>query len=393
MVQLTQRVHRIKPSPTLAIAAKASELKARGKDIISLSLGEPDFDTPEHIRQAASHAMQAGETHYTAVDGIAELKNAIASKLERDNTLHYTSEQILVSCGAKHSIYNALQALIEAGDEVIIPTPYWSSYPDMVKLCHGEPILVKTDISQSFKLSATQLEANITPKTKLIIINSPSNPTGMVYTAEELRDIADVLLKHPHVLIMSDDIYEHIIWDTQPFQNIVSLCPELIDRTIVINGVSKAYAMTGWRIGYAAGPAKIIKAMKKIQSQVTSNPCSISQAAAVAALDPQQQACMQAMVDTFKQRHDFVVNALNQIDGFHCLPAQGAFYAFPDISQALKKKDIATDIEFAEQLLEAQGVAIVPGEAFGATNCLRLSYAATESVLEKALERIDQFMS
>jgi aspartate aminotransferase len=393
MDQLTSRVSRIKPSPTLAISAKAAELKASGQDIISLSLGEPDFDTPAHVIKAATEAMNSGLTHYTQVDGLPELKQAIQAKFKRDNQLDYDLNQILVSSGAKHSIFNLLQAVIEDGDEVLIPAPYWISYPDMVLLSGGTPVAVKADVGQHFKLSAAQLESAITPKTKLFMLNSPSNPTGMTYTKEELSALAEVLLKHPDILIMSDDIYEHIIWKNHTFTHLLNVCPELSDRTVVINGVSKAYAMTGWRIGYAAGSAKIIAAMKKIQSQSTSNPCSISQAAAIAALNPNEQDCLKSMVSTFKQRHDYMVTELNKTPGFHCLEAQGAFYAFPDITKAIKLKGCNDDLEFAEQLLATTGLAIVPGSAFGTPGCIRLSYAASDAVLADAIQRIKAFMA
>ena len=386
---LSQRVQNIKPSPTLAITARAKALKAAGEDIIGLGAGEPDFDTPEFIKQAAIAAIQGGQTKYTAVDGTPELKAAVIRKFERDNQLSYSPEQILVSCGGKHSFFNLVQALLNPGDEVIIPAPYWVSYPDMVTLAEGVPVIVEAGIDAGFKISPEQLAASISSKTRLVVINSPSNPTGVTYSHEELKALGAVLAQHDNIIVASDDIYEHISWNDEPFANIVTLCPELMERAIVLNGVSKAYSMTGWRIGYAGGPEWLINAMKKIQSQSTSNPASISQAAAQAALDG-DQGCIQTMVTAFKQRHDYVVGRLNAMPGIHCLPSQGAFYSFPDCRQAITKLGLADDLAFAEYLISKAGVAMVPGSAFGAPGYMRLSFATSEENLAKALDRIEQ---
>ncbi len=387
-IKLSQRSGRIKPSPTLAVSAKASALKAQGKDVIDLGVGEPDFDTPEHIKEAGIAAIKAGFTKYTAVDGIPELKQAIIDKFRKENNLNYEKNQILVSVGGKQSFYNLAQALLNEGDEVIIPAPYWVSFPDMVLLADGKPVIVKTTIDQSFKITPAQLEAAITPKTRLLVINSPSNPSGMDYTPEELKGLAEVLLKHPHVLIATDDMYEHIRWGGTPFVNIVNVCPELYDRTIVLNGVSKAYSMTGWRIGYAGGPAELIAAMKNIQSQSTSNPPSMSQKAAAAALTG-DQSCIQTMVKAFKERHDFVVKGLNAINGIRCIPADGAFYAFFDVQAIIDRlPDVNNDLELAEYLLNKAEIALVPGSAFGCPGYLRLSFATSMENLKKALERL-----
>lgn len=387
-IKLASRTTKIKPSATLAIDARAKELKASGGDIISLSVGEPDFDTPDFIKQAAHQAIDAGFTKYTAVDGTPELKQSIIAKFNRENNLSYNPQQILVSCGAKQSIYNIFQALLNTDDEVIIPSPYWVSYPDMVLLSDAKPVFIKADYNQHFKITPQQLENAITEKTRLVVFNAPSNPTGMMYSKTELTELAQVLLKHPHVLIVSDDIYEHILWKERPFNNLVTVCPELKDRTIVVNGVSKAYSMTGWRIGYAAGPAPVIAEMKKIQSQSTSNPCSISQAAAKAALDGDQQ-CVVDMVKEFKQRHDFLLQAINNIPGFQCHPGHGTFYLFPDVSEAIKRSTFSTnDLEFSEHLLVKSGVAVVPGSAFGMENCIRLSFATSIEKLNDAVRRI-----
>lgn len=390
-LQLSDRVQQIKPSPTLAVSTRAAELKAAGKDIIGLGVGEPDFDTPEHIKQAAIEAINKGFTKYTAVDGTPGLKKAIIAKLLRDNGLSYEANQILVSCGGKQSFFNMSLAFINPGDEVIIPAPYWVSYPDMVIVAGGVPVIVETDDSSRFKITAAQLEAAITPKTKLLVLNSPSNPTGMAYTMAELKAIAEVLKKHPQVYIATDDMYEYIWWADEPFCNILNAAPELYERTIVLNGVSKAYSMTGWRIGYAAGPAKLIGAMKKVQSQSTSNPTSISQVAAEAALNG-GRACVEPMVVAFKERHDYVVKTLNEIPGISCEAADGAFYAYPNIKEAMRIKGAKDDLEFAEMLLEQAGVALVPGSAFGTQGFMRFSYATSMEVLKDALGRINKFM-
>ena len=386
---LSQRVQNIKPSATLAITAQAKALKAAGKDIIGLGAGEPDFDTPDHIKQAAIAAINAGQTKYTEVDGTPELKAAVIRKFERDNQLSYETNQILVSCGGKHSIFNLLQALLNVGDEVIIPAPYWVSYPDMVTLAEGVPVIVEANIDSGFKITPDQLEASITPKTRMAIINSPSNPTGVTYSHAELKALGAVLARHPNIIVMTDDIYEHIRWNDEPFANIVTLCPDLRDRSVVLNGVSKVYSMTGWRIGYAGGPEWLISAMKKIQSQSTSNPASISQAAALAALDG-DQSCIQTMVKAFKERHDYVVDRLNQMKGIKCLPSQGAFYSFPDCKEAISNLGLADDLAFAEQLITQHGVALIPGTPFGAPGYMRLSFATSMENLTKALDRMEQ---
>lgn len=386
--ELAQRVQRIKPSPTLAVAAKADELIAAGKDIVSLSIGEPDFDTPEHIKEAAIKAIKDGATKYTAVEGVKSLRQAISNKFARDNKLQYELNQILVSCGAKHSLYNLFTALINPGDEVIIPAPYWVSYPDMVKLVDGNPVIVKTEFSQKFKMTPSQLRAAITEKTRIVILNSPSNPTGITYTKDELKALGEVILEYPGIVVASDDIYEQNLWNHLPFCNIVNACPELYDRTIVINGVSKTYAMTGWRIGYAAGSTNIIAAMKKVQSQSTSNPTAAAQYAAQAALDG-NQSCVANMVKAYKERHDFVVGELQTIPGFKCLPSDGTFYTFPSVEDLLNKKpNITTDTEFSEYLLNEASVAVVPGAAFGAPGHIRMCYTTSMEQLRKAVDRI-----
>ncbi len=391
-IKLSQRVQSIKPSPTLAITARAAALRAEGKDIIGLGAGEPDFDTPDHIKQAAVEALNKGQTKYTAVDGTAELKNAIIKKFSRDNGLTYEANQILVSCGGKQSFFNLAQALLESGDEVIIPAPYWVSYPDMVLLADAKPVIIIGDRDQRYKITPQQLEDAITDKTRLVVINSPSNPTGMTYTKAELEALGDVLRKYPEILIATDDMYEHIYWADEPFCNIVMACPDLYDRTIVMNGVSKAYSMTGWRIGYAGGPAQLIGAMKKIQSQSTSNPTSISQAASVEALNG-DQGCVQTMLVAFKKRHDFVVEALNEMPGITALETDGTFYVFPDITGVLANKpELKDDMDFAEALLVEKGVAVVPGTAFGLKNHIRLSIATSETNLQNALQRIAEFI-
>ncbi len=386
---LSQRVQNIKPSATLAITAQAKALKAAGEDIIGLGAGEPDFDTPDHIKQAAIEAINAGQTKYTAVDGTPELKNAVINKFKRDNQLNYESNQILVSCGGKHSFFNLVQALLNSLDEVIIPAPYWVSYPDIVTLAEGVPVIIEASIDSGFKITPDQLAASITPKTRLVVINSPSNPTGVTYSHAEIKALGEVLVKHPNIIVATDDIYEHIGWNDEPFANIVTLCPELYDRSVVLNGVSKAYSMTGWRIGYAGGPEWLIGAMKKIQSQSTSNPSSISQAAARAALDG-DQSCIQTMVTAFKERHDYVVGRLNQMKGVQCLPSQGAFYSFPDCREAISNLGLADDLAFAEQLITQSGVAMIPGTPFGAPGYMRLSFATSQENLTKALDRMEQ---
>ncbi len=391
-IKLSQRVQSIKPSPTLAITARAAALRAEGKDIIGLGAGEPDFDTPDHIKNAAITAINEGKTKYTAVDGTVELKTAIIDKFSRDNNLNYQANEILVSVGGKQSFFNLSQAMLDKGDEVIIPAPYWVSYPDMVLLAEGVPVIIEAGQEQHFKITPEQLEAAITPKTRLFVINSPSNPSGLAYSKSELEALGAVLRKHPNILIATDDMYEHILWTTEGFFNIVMACPDLHDRTVVLNGVSKAYSMTGWRIGYAAGPAPLIAAMKKIQSQSTSNPASISQAASVEALNGDQQ-CVKDMLLAFKKRHDMVVTALNKMDGVESLNSDGTFYVFPNIAKAIDKMEgINDDLEFAEALLVQKGVAVVPGSAFGLKNHMRLSIATSEDNLTQALERIADFI-
>lgn len=386
---LSQRVQNIKPSATLAITAQAKALKAAGKDIIGLGAGEPDFDTPDHIKQAAIDAINNGQTKYTAVDGTPELKAAVIRKFERENQLKYEPNQILVSCGGKHSFFNLVQALLNPGDEVIIPAPYWVSYPDMVALAEGTPVIIDADIDSGFKITPAQLEAAITSKTRMVVINSPSNPTGVTYSHEELKALGAVLEQHPNIIVVTDDIYEHISWNNEPFANIVTLCPPLYERSVVLNGVSKAYSMTGWRIGYAGGPDWLIGAMKNIQSQSTSNPASISQAAALAALDG-DQSCIAMMVKAFKERHDYVVDRLNNINGIHCLPSQGAFYSFPDCKEAISQLGLADDMAFAEHLITKADVALVPGTPFGSPGYMRLSFATSMENLTKALDRIEK---
>lgn len=392
---LSDTLARVKPSPTIAVTTKAAELKAAGRDVIGLGAGEPDFDTPANIREAAKRAIDAGKTRYTAVDGIPELKKAICDKFLRENGLTYTPAQISVGTGGKQILYNALMATCNKGDEVIIPAPYWVSYPDMVELAGGTPVPVVATIETDFKLTPAQLEAAITPRTKWFIFNSPSNPTGAGYTAAELRALCDVLLRHPHVWIMSDDMYEHLVFDDFKFTTPAQIEPKLYDRTLTCNGVSKSYAMTGWRIGYAGGPAHLIKAMGTIQSQSTSNPCSVSQYAALEALTGPQDflAPNRAL---FQKRRDLVVEMLNAAKGITCPKPEGAFYVYPDISGCIGKttpsgKKIANDEDFATFLLEDTGVAVVFGAAFGLSPNFRVSYATSDAILAEACKRIQDF--
>ncbi len=389
-----QRAAKIQPSITLALSAKTKALKAQGLDVVNLTAGEPDFDTPEHIKQAAIEAMRQGLTKYTAVDGMPELKQAVQEKFVRDNQLNFDLDQILISCGAKHSLYNLHQALLNPGDEVIIPTPYWVSYPSMALLADAKPVYINTNIDQHYKITAEQLADKITKKTRLFLLNSPSNPSGMIYHADELKKLAEVLMANPHVYIASDDMYEHIIWPEQrPFHNILNVCPELADRTVIVNGASKVYSMTGWRIGYAAGPKDLIGTMKRVQSHSTSNPCSIAQAAALAGLTGPQD-CVDEMVAAYQQRHEFVFNALEKIPGLRCQPVSGTFYTFPDISEILATNPhIQTDFDFAEKLLNEANVSVVPGTAFGMPGCMRLSYAVSMDDLEKAMARLHDFVN
>lgn len=392
MISLSHRISAIKPSPTLAVSAKANELKAAGQDIIGLGTGEPDFDTPQFIKDAAITALKKGQTKYTAVGGTPSLKKAVIAKFKRDQGLDYTAQEVTVSCGGKQSIFNLVMATINKGDEVIIPAPYWVSYPDIVLMAEGHPVIAFAGIAQHFKITARQLKNSITDKTHMLIINSPSNPTGAMYSADELKALSEVLLEYPNIIIATDDMYEHIILGAQPFVNILQVCPELRERTVILNGVSKAYSMTGWRIGYAAGPAHLISAMENLQSQSTSNPCSISQAAAEAALNG-DQTCREPMLKAFRERHDFVVAGFNAMNGIQCAHADGAFYAFPDCTQAINRLHsqgkIAekNDMAFSNYLL-AQGVAVVPGSAFGAEGYIRISFATSTEQLRTALERI-----
>lgn len=386
---IAKRLEPVKPSPTLAIAAKAAQMRAQGLDVIGLATGEPDFDTPDHIKEAAIKAIQQGFTKYTAVDGIPELKQAVVDKFSRDNGLTYKLNEVLISVGGKQSCYNLCQAILNPGDEVLIPAPFWVSYPDMVLLAEGVPVIIPATAAQRYKINAGQLEAAITPKTKMIFLNSPSNPSGIAYSLEELQALGEVLRKHPQIFIATDDMYEHILW-SQPFANILNACPDLKDRTIVLNGVSKAYSMTGWRIGYTAGPAKIIDAMKTLQSQSTSNPCSIAQKAAVAALNGGDE-FIKTMVNAFRERHDYLVERLQTIPGIEVIPADGTFYIFPSVQTIIESKGYANDLVFSEKLLEEVGLAIVPGSAFGSEGSIRLSFATNMNTLTDALDRLEKF--
>ena len=395
MAFLSDTLARVKPSPTIAVTTKAQQLKSEGKDVIGLGAGEPDFDTPENIRDAAKRAIDNGKTRYTAVDGIPELKAAICSKFLRENGLTYTPSQISVGTGGKQILYNALMATLNPGDEVIIPAPYWVSYPDMVLLAGGTPVPVVAGIETAFKLTPEQLEAAITPKTKWFIFNSPSNPTGAGYTRAELKALCDVLMRHPHVWVMSDDMYEHLVFDDFEFCTPAEIEPGLYDRTLTCNGVSKAYAMTGWRIGYAGGPAALIKEMGTIQSQSTSNPCSVSQHAALEALSGPQD-FLSDWRKVFQGRRDLVVGMLNQAKGIRCPKPEGAFYVYPDISGCIGKATpagtvIFSDEVFATALLEETGVAVVFGAAFGVSPNFRVSYATSDEVLHEACTRIQRF--
>ncbi len=397
-MELSNRVQVIKPSPTLAVTARAARLKAEGKDIIGLGAGEPDFDTPQHIKDAAITAINNGFTKYTPVGGTPSLKKAIIAKFRNENGFDYDTQQILVSCGGKQSFFNLVLSVINPGDEVIIPAPYWVSYPDIVLIAEGNPVFIETGIEQNFKITATQLENAITPKTKMFVINSPGNPSGAVYTAEELKALCEVLRKHPDILIATDDMYEHILLSGKQFINILNVCPDLYPRTIVLNGVSKAYSMTGWRIGYCGGPAHIVTAMENIQSQSTSNPCSISQIAAETALVG-DQSCIEPMLAAFKERNNFVAEKLNAMNGIRSLHSDGAFYTFADTRQAItdlysrKLLSNQSDIAFTEYLLEHAGVAVVPGSAFGSEGYIRLSFATSIKNLKVALERIKKTLT
>jgi len=391
-VSISKRVQKVKPSPTLAMTARAAKLKSEGKDIIGLAAGEPDFDTPAYISDAGIEAIRKGITRYTAVDGTAELKDAIMAKFKRDNGLTYERAQVLVSSGAKQTCFNACAALLDPGDECVIPAPYWVSYPDMVLLADGTPVCVYAGPSQGYKITPQQLEAAITSRTKLFIINTPSNPTGAAYTKAELQALGAVLAKHPKIVIASDEMYEHIYWASEPFTSFAQANPQLYDRTITINGVSKAYAMTGWRIGYCGGPKEIVAAMSTIQGQSTSNASSISQRAATVALNG-DQSCVAEMNKAFKDRHDFVVGRLNAIPGVSCQAGAGTFYAFAQVEGAIRALGLKDDNEFAEYLLVNAGVAVVPGSGFGAPNHIRISFACSMDTLKDALDRIAEAVS
>jgi aspartate aminotransferase len=391
-IRLAKRVQRIKPSPTLAVTARAAKLKAEGKDIIGLGAGEPDFDTPVHIADAGVAAIRAGHTRYTNVEGTNELKDAIIGKFRRDNGLDYARNQILVSSGAKQTVFNLCCALLDAGDEAIIPAPYWVSYPDMVLVADGTPVPVAADMDAGFRITAAQLEAAITSRTRLFILNSPSNPTGAAYARSELEAFGAILAKHPDVVIGTDDMYEHIWWGPEPFCSFATANPGLYDRTVTINGCSKSYAMTGWRLGYCGGPAELIAAMATIQGQSTSNASSISQKAATVALTAPQD-CVREMNVAFKARHDLVVAGLNALPGVRCLPGWGTFYAFANVEQAMRRVGTADDNAFAEFLINEAGVAVVPGSAFGAPGHFRLSFAASSDTLEDALGRMRRVLS
>lgn len=378
----------MKPAATIAVSMKAAELREAGRDIISLGFGEPDFDTPNHIKEAAIQAIRDGQTKYPPITGTADLKAAIIRKFKQENHLDFGPKQVIVSNGAKQSLINLLLAVLNEDDEVIVPAPYWVSYPDMVKLAGGQPVILNAGEDSDFKITARQLQNSITDNTRLLILNSPSNPTGKVYSSREYQALAEVLVEHPKVLIACDDIYEHIYWADEPFQTLLNACPELADRTVVINGVSKAYAMTGWRIGYAVGPEELIKAMIKVQEQSTSGACSISQAAAAAALSGSQQ-CVEDMRLEYKRRHDYLVEALNEIDGVNCPTCDGAFYAFPSFEEILERlPDVRDDIELAAWMMEHAGVAMVPGTPFGAPGRLRLSFATSMENLQSCVARI-----
>ena len=384
---LSDRVKKVKPSATITISAKAMDLRANGIDVISLSAGEPDFDTPEHIKQAAIEAINKGQTKYTQVDGTPELKDAIISKFNRDNNLHYQRENIIVSTGAKQTLYNLFQSVLGPDDEVVIISPYWVSYPDMVILADAKPVIVETHQEDDFNIDMDSFKAALTDKTKLLILNSPSNPTGITYTKEQYESMGKILSDYPNVLIATDDMYEHIYWGNEPFTSFAEACPNLFDRTITVNGVSKAYAMTGWRIGYCGAPESIVKGMKKVQGQSTSNPSSISQVAAIAALNGSHDV-VKMMVDEYKKRHDYLCDALNEINGFNTSPGTGAFYLFPEVKSVIESKGFADDIEFSSFLIDQANVAVIPGSAFGAEGSIRISYATSMELLKESISRI-----
>ncbi len=384
---LSNRVQKVKPSATMAVSDKAKELKSQGIQIVSMGSGEPDFDTPANIQKAAVQAIGAGETRYTAADGTPELKKAICEKFKRENGLDYSANEVMVSCGGKQVFYNLCQAILNEGDEVIIPAPYWVSYPDIAILADATPVFIEAGLDQEFKITPDQLEASITPKSKLFVLNSPSNPTGSVYSKSEIEALGEVLERHPHVLTISDDIYEHIRWGGDDFVNIAMACPNLKDRIVILNGVSKAYAMTGWRIGYAAGPETVIKAMKKIQGQSTSNPSSISQAAALEAITG-DQSFITMMVEAFERRHEFLVNSLNEIDGIECPRSGGAFYSFPKVQGLIERLGLKDDVELSTFCLEKLSLAVVPGSAFGAPGYVRLSFATSMDNIKLSVEKL-----
>ena len=391
-MNLSTRIHAIKESPTIAVTDKARRLREAGHDVIGLGAGEPDFDTAGFVVEAAKAAMDAGQTRYTAVDGTPEIKDAIIAKMKRDHDLDYRPSQIVVSSGGKNSLYNLVQSVIDPGDEAVVPAPYWVSYTDIVLLAGGVPVVVETSAAAGFKMTPGQLDAAIGPRTRLLILNSPSNPTGACYRRSELEGLAEVLRRHPGVVVATDDMYEKIMWDDEPFANLLNAAPDLADRTVVLNGVSKAYAMTGWRIGYAAAPDGVAAAMRKIQSQCTSNPCSVSQAAAAAAISG-DHGYVEERSRIFHERHDYVNARLNELRGVSCVPARGAFYAFPDFGEAIAAHGNANDdVAYAEWLLEAAQVAIVPGSAFGAPGFMRLSFATGMENLEAALDRMADAM-
>ena len=384
---LSERVRKVKPSATIAISSKAMEMRSAGVDVISMSAGEPDFDTPEYIKDAAKMAMDSGMTKYTQVDGVPDLKQAIINKFSEDNDLIYDPENILVSTGAKQTLYNLFQAILGPGDEVIIISPYWVSYPDMVLLADAKPVIVDTFQENDFALDISALADAINDKTKLVIINSPSNPTGITFSRSDYESIGAILQNHPDVYVATDDMYEYIYWGDEPFISFAQACPSLFDRTITINGVSKSYAMTGWRIGYCGGPSDVIGGMKKVQSQSTSNASSISQAAAIAALNGSKDE-IQSMVEQYKLRHDYLCSALNDIDGFKTTPGTGAFYLFPDVTNVIEQKGFSDDVELSQYLIEKANVAVVPGSAFGSPGYIRLSYATSLELIKEAVKRI-----
>ena len=386
-LSVSQRMTRVRPSATGAVIALAAELRAAGRNIISLGAGEPDFPTPDHVRDAARRAIDAGDTHYTPVDGTRALKEAIRRKFARDNRLSYGNDQVLVSSGAKQTCFNACLAVLGPGDEAVIPAPYWVSYPEMVRMAEAEPVIIETGIEDGFTISADSLRAALNERTRLLILNSPSNPTGACYSRRQLTALGAVLREFPDVVVVSDEIYELIHWSDEPFTSFAEACPDLHDRTVTVNGVSKCYAMTGWRIGYAGGPKMLIDAMKTIQSQCTSNPCSISQAAAVAALDG-DQSCVASMTDAYRRRHDYIVDALGSLPGFECRASDGAFYAFPRVTGAIRRLRVKDDIGLVEFMLNEADVALVPGSAFGAPGYVRVSFACSEEALAEAVDRM-----